>query len=271
MKIDFFCPHWGSEHLPFAAFLEKVKTAGYQGVEMSLPMEDTARNEVVNQLKGSGLRLIAQHWETVDADFETHKSNYKKRLLNLARGAPVFINSQTGKDYYTQAQNMELINMAEEVSATTGVAIVHETHRGKWSFAAHITQQYLQKFPQIRLAFDVSHWCNVAETYLHDQQEAVELAIKHTWHIHARVGHTEGPQVPDPRSPEWIDALNNHLQWWDTIIDLRRQQGVEKFTITPEFGAPPYTTLLPFTNTPIASQWEINVFMRQLLSPRYSS
>ena len=33
MKVDFLCPRWGSEHIPWPLFLEQVKNAGYNGIE----------------------------------------------------------------------------------------------------------------------------------------------------------------------------------------------------------------------------------------------
>ncbi len=97
-KVDFFCPHWGNEALLFTTFLEEVKKAGYDGVEMGLPLNKEERKTIVDAINDMGLKLIAQHWETVDVDFETHLFNYKKRLNNLAAAHPLFINTQTGKD-----------------------------------------------------------------------------------------------------------------------------------------------------------------------------
>jgi hypothetical protein len=85
-------------------------------------------------------------------------------------------------------------------------------------------------------------------------QEAVALAIQHTDHIHARVGYTEGPQVPDPRDPLWTEALQHHLKIWDEVIRIKKENDTPYFTITPEFGAPPYTVLLAGTLQAIASQ-----------------
>jgi hypothetical protein len=59
------------------------------------------------------------------------------RLRSLATAKPLFINSRTGKDYYSFEQNRELIKLAKTVSTETGVAVVHETHRGKLSFAIY--------------------------------------------------------------------------------------------------------------------------------------
>ena len=83
--------------------------------------------------------------------------------------------------------------------------------------------------------------------------------------IPARVGFPEGPQVPDPRVPEWKDALDKHVSWWTRVIDQRKKEGWEIFTITPEFGPYPYMTILPFSKMPIADQWEVNLFMMEYL------
>jgi len=271
MQIDFFCPIWGSENLDIKSFFIKVKDAGYDGVEMGLPMESERREEVLDLIKQSGLKLIAQHWETSSTDYEVHKNEYRQRLVNLASGRPLFINSQTGKDFFTYGQNAGLIQIADEVSNESGIKIIHETHRGKFSFAVHVTSQFLQNIPELRLGLDLSHWCNVAESYLDDQPEALNLALSRTDHIHARVGFPEGPQVPDPRVPEWKEALDMHVGWWSRVIDQRRESGWTQFTVTPEFGPYPYMTILPFTKQPITSQWEVNLFMMDYLKSALKS
>ncbi|TLX72293.1 TIM barrel protein [Labilibacter sediminis] len=265
MKIEFLCPLWGSEHLENEVFFQKVKDAGYDGVEMSLPLDKTEKNKITSLIKQHGLSLIAQHWETMTDNFQKHKAEFRKRLENLATANPLFVNTQTGKDYFTFKQNSELIAIADEVSQKHDVKIIHETHRGKFSFAAHIMASYLKELPDLRIGFDVSHWCNVAETFLHDQTDTVELAISRADHIHARVGFPEGPQVPDPRVPEWEEALQIHLSWWKKIISLKKREEKEVFTITPEFGPYPYMTILPFSQQPITSQWDVNVFMKDFL------
>ncbi len=37
MKIHYFCTHWGNQ-LPFSKFCKNAVTAGYNGVEMDLPL-----------------------------------------------------------------------------------------------------------------------------------------------------------------------------------------------------------------------------------------
>ncbi len=270
MNVHFYCPHWGSEDLPFHAFLRQVKDAGYTGVEMSLPLIPAQKKEILDQLAAHNLLLIGQHWETTDLDFNTHCLNYEKRLRNLAEAQPQCINSQTGKDHFSFTQNIALIQLAQTISAETGVPVIHETHRGKFSFAAHITRTFLEELPDLQLTLDISHWCNVAESFLSDQEENVRAAIQRTLHIHSRVGYPQGPQVNDPRAPEWQEALAVHLNWWDQIIAHRQSQAAASFSITTEFGPPPYLPVFPYTGQPVANQWEINVFMKNMLNERYN-
>ncbi len=269
MKVKFFCPYWGSSSLSYPSFFQMVKESGYDGVEMSLPFDKKEKSGILKLLREFGLDLVAQHWETSHPDPLLHKVIYRKHLINLAEASPLFINSQTGKDFFSFKDNAELIEISFQVAKETGVPIVHETHRGKFSFALHITRQYLEKIPDLEIGLDLSHWCNVAESLLQDQQDALDLALSHSRHIHARVGYAEGPQITDPRLPEWEEAMNFHLSCWDRVFENFRQMNREHLTITPEFGPYPYMHHLPFTQMPVANQWEINLYMKDMLKDRY--
>ena len=271
--LRFFCPRWGSSDLNWKDFCQKVKNAGYDGIEFGIhndaPVSDL--DEAWNHAEKMGLPIIPQHHSTRDPDIHRHADEFSGWFEKIRPYPALKINTQTGRDFFTFEQNKLLIDIGGDYAKSSGVPVFHETHRGKFSFAAHITYQYLQKIPELQLSLDISHWVNVAETYLDDQPEAVALAIERTGHIHSRVGYPEGPQVPDPRVPEWKEALDAHIQWWDRIVErLKKQSPNEIITITPEFGAYPYMVHLPHTNKPITDQWAVNVFMMDLLRERYS-
>ena len=236
---------------------------------MNLPENKQEKQDLLKMLNDADLQLIAQHSETLEKDFERHKHNFTKRLYNLADANPKLINSQTGKDYYTFNENQELLKLANSISDETGIKIIHETHRGKFSFALHITNHFLDRLPWLRLTLDMSHWCNVSESLLEDQQESLELPISRTEHIHARIGFMEGPQVNDPRAPEWQEAKEAHLRVWDKVVERLKKEGRKEVTITPEFGPYPYMPQTPFERTPLTSQWEANIYMKDLLKERY--
>ncbi|MBN8851511.1 MAG: right-handed parallel beta-helix repeat-containing protein [Sphingobacteriales bacterium] len=282
LQLQFFCPRWGSEQLSWDEFLGRVRDEGYDGVEFGVAGSTERREieDICNKAEQWGLLLLAQHYDTVDANFDRHYEKYHAWLDRMKDYPVVKINSQTGRDIFSFEQNEALIGVARQFANATGIEVVHETHRNKWSFAAHIAKVYLEKIPDLKITLDASHWVCVAETFLQDQPEAMDLAIERTGHIHARVGYICGPQVPDPRAPEWQEALGHHLDWWDAVVARwkgdaaaarRREQGDTKpLTITPEFGPYPYMVELPYSRQPIVSQWEVNAWMMRMLRQRWS-
>lgn len=270
MEIKYFCPIWGSGHLPLREFMRNVKASGYDGVEFGFPLNSTLREELLKVASEFSLQLIAQQYDAFGESFAEYKISFQDHLEFLSSFNPMFINSQTGKDYYTFGQNSELIELAKAVSAKTGIPVIHETHRGKFPFCVSTTAKFVDAFPDIRFTADFSHFCAVSESFLQDQLDDLQKIIKRSDHIHARVGHSQGPQVSDPRLPEWETALNHHLNWWDAIVENHRQANSNCLTITPEFGPAPYMFHLPDTNRPVASQWDINIYMMQLLKIRYN-
>ncbi len=272
MELKFFCPHWGYENTKLNEFFKQAKLQGYDGVEYAIASDLPVSmiDEIFNMAAKEDMLLIVQHYDNNETDYDKHYDAYNAWLWKMNGYKPFIINSQTGKDFFLFEDNTSLISAAMKFSRDTGIKVYHETHRNKFSFAAHITKEYLQKILDLQITLDASHWVCVAESFLENQQDAMQLAIERTEHIHARVGYEEGPQVPDPRAPEWQYALNRHLSWWDKVAERKRLEGADAMlTITPEFGPFPYMVSLPFTRQPITNQWEINAYMMQILRERY--
>lgn len=271
MNLKCFCPKWGSENISWKDFFPKAKNEGYDGVEFGVPrdLHQGTLDEIWNLSVKHGMLLIPQHYDTYEGSYSEHYDLYCKWLEKMKPYKSFKINSQTGKDFFTFEQNHSLILAAERFAEANGVEIYHETHRNKFSFAAHVTKEYLEKIPSLKITLDISHWVCVSESFLEDQPEAVIIALERTAHFHARIGYAEGPQVPDPRAAEWQSALEAHLGWWDKVAELMKSKN-EILTFTPEFGPFPYMVPLPTTNEPIADQWEVNQFMMHLLKERYS-
>jgi hypothetical protein len=178
-----------------------------------LPLDDAQRADWLARIADAGLALIAQQWETVmHPKFELHRAALDTYLNNACAAKPLFVNSHTGRDIYSPAQNRELIALARRISQAHGVPIFHEIHRSRFSAHPMLLLPYLQEMPELELTADLSHWCCVCETLLEDQPENLEATFPHVRHIHARVGHAQGPQVSDFRAPEWATALEQHLR-----------------------------------------------------------
>lgn len=270
MEIRFLAPQWGSNELSAEVFVARVKDAGFDGIEMSVPMDAAERAEWQARMQDAGLLLVAAQWETVfHPRFDDHKAALERLLRNACAAQPVLVNSHTGKDWYTREQNLELLSLADAISREYGVPIVHEIHRSRFSGHPMLLLPYLRELPQLALTADLSHWCCACESLLEDQPETLAATLPRVRHIHARVGHQQGPQVADFRAPEHADALAAHLHWWDQVVQLRRAAGAAMLAITPEFGPAPYTPALPYTRQPVSNAWELNVAMKDLLKARY--
>jgi hypothetical protein len=72
--------------------------------------------------------------------------------------------------------------------------------------------------------------------------------------------------VPNPVAPEWENEVKAHVAIWEKII---RSYSGDVFTVTTEFGPPPYMQTVPFTKQPLADQWEANVWIMKALKSRF--
>ena len=269
-ELKIMATGWGWEGT-LDAFCAKAKKEGYDGIEMWWPMEAAGQKELFDGLKTHGLEvgfLCAGN----QAEFEPHLALFKEMTEAAATNTvqrPLYINCHSGRDYFSFEQNKSLLDHTRALAKRTGVIICHETHRSRMLFAAPVARHYIESDPDLRVTFDVSHWCNVSESLLHDQAATLDLTLSRVDHIHARIGHPEGPQVNDPRAPEWKAAVDAHFAWWDVVVARKKREG-KRLTILTEFGPPDYMPTVPYTRQPLADQWAINAYMMRVLRSRYA-
>jgi len=270
LQLKILATNWGFDGT-LKEYITSVKQEGYDGIETWWPMDEKELNELAELLDKNNLRA-GFLCGAQDINYTEHLNFFKKMVDAAATNTlikPLYINCHSGRDYFSYEQNKTFIDHTIALSKKTGIKILHETHRSRIMYSAPAGRNYFDKIADLRITFDVSHWCNVSESLLANQPETIKIAIERTDHIHARIGHPEGPQVNDPRAPEWKDALDAHLAWWDKIVELKKASG-ELITILTEFGPADYMPTEPYTKKPLADQWGINVFMKDLLRKRYS-
>lgn len=268
--IKIFATNWGFSGNT-EEFCAKVKQEGYDGIEIWWPMERAGQDELFSILKKYSLEvgfLCGSLHAGYKENFEEFRSMIDAAVTNTTP-KPLFINCHSGRDYFSYEENKSFIDHTVKLSMDTGIKICHETHRSRILYAAPVGRYFMENNPGLRITLDASHWCNVSESLLQEQPETMKLAIQRTDHVHARIGHEEGPQVSDPRAPEWQNALNSHLAWWDAVVENKKKNN-ETITFLTEFGPPNYMPVLPYTNEPLSDQWAINVHMMHLLRKRYS-
>ena len=269
MKIKLLSPLWGHEHLELKVFLEKIKAAGYDGIDTWIPVESKDKRVLFDYLQQHQFHIVTHQRRAEGSTFKKFRASYVKNLHECAEPSPLLINSHTGRDYFSLEQNLELVDAAQEFSEKTGITVAHETHRGRLGYSPQMISEFFEKRSEFCIAADFSHWVCVTESMLENFGPTVNEAIKRSRHIHARVGFEQGPQVADPRAPEWKYALDHFLEWWDKIVAVNVKSGCKALPITTEFGPAPYMPVVPFTNKPLADQFEVNCFMKDLLAARY--
>lgn len=261
-----FATNWGFSG-SWNQFAGKIKDAGYDGAEVWYPAEPKAREELLHAFNQHNLKIgfLVGGWEP---DPVKHLEQFKNSLRGAAEEKPVYINCHSGRDFFSSHENAAFLEYSFEIAKSRGVPVYHETHRSRILYSAPVSRPIIEQFPGLRITLDASHWCNVHESLLADQKGTLAITLERTDHVHARIGHPEGPQVNDPRAPEWKDAVAAHFAWWDQIVERKKREG-RRMTFLTEFGPVDYLPALPYTRQPVADQWEINLHMLNTLRTRY--
>jgi hypothetical protein len=270
MQIKFICPFWGFEHLSAEDFFSLIREDGYDGAEINFPYDEDFQTTVKAEISKNELVIIGQQWlPPAKESFSQYFNRFEANFLRICQIKPLFINSHTGKDYFSFKENSKLIDRSFEITKETGIPIFHETHRGRFSFHTSSLIPYLKQFPNLVLTADFSHWCNVSESLLQDQEEIISEIIPFVGYIHARIGHEQAPQVNNPKAPEWQNHLACFLNWWDKIVSQHINKKADCLYICLEFGPPLYLPVEPYSCKPLSNQREINFWMKDLLKNRY--
>jgi len=266
-SITYLATRWGFQG-SLEEFCALASEAGYNGIEEWLPGSKAEQERLmrVADTYGFNVGLLVGSGSN---NFDDHFEQFRRNIDEAVKLEPLYINCHSGRDYFSFEQNRQLIDYTNRSHNASGVRISHETHRSRMLFAAHITRGFIEKLPGLRITLDISHWCNVHESLLQDQPENVSMALTRTDHVHARVGHREGPQVTDPRAPEWEEEVAAHFNWWDQVVQQKIIDG-DRLTVLTEFGPPAYLPTVPYTGMPLANQWQINTHMMHLWKERYS-
>jgi hypothetical protein len=284
MELSLFKTAWGAEGT-LTDWVQQCRDAGFAGLEAPAPLDAAERAAFFDTLAASGLAWIAEvstctptglYVPTPHGSVAQHLASLEagvvRSLEGGARGAPpLFVNTMAGSDSWSAAEAVEFHRGVVVLQEQHETVISVETHRGRSTYSPWLTRDILRAVPQLRITCDFSHWCVVAERLVLDEEaELLELAARAAHHIQPRVGYNQGPQVPDPRAPEFDAALAAHERWWDVVWGSMAARGVTRFTMTPEFGPDGYLQCAPFTRAPVANLWTVNTWIGHRQRERFN-
>ncbi|WP_334152766.1 sugar phosphate isomerase/epimerase family protein [Microbacterium sp.] len=256
---------------PVGDLVARAVEQGYDGVEVWWPRDPELQRRLggVVASTGAALSLLVG---SAHPDPATHIAEIERQLHDVSRSGctPLHVTLHAGRDHWSDADHDRLAERIVESRSTTGLDILVELHRSRMLYAAHAARRILERHPDLRVTFDVSHWLVVAESMLEDQSDAIELAIARSDHVHARIGHPQGPQVNDPEAAEWCEVVEQHLRWWDRIVHRLRSEG-RPVTFLAEFGPIDYAPSEPGSRRPLRDPESSNRWMQRVLRDRYRS
>ncbi|MEO6940557.1 MAG: TIM barrel protein [Candidatus Kapaibacterium sp.] len=254
MQLKIYRSLWGMTG-PLEEQFSRIAAAGYDGVEA--PPQD-----IIDPAQFKA--LLAQHkldfMALVYTEGKDHAAHFEQVIDNAMQYSPTKIVAHAGRDLMSYVKQVRFFVRALRIEERIGIPIAHETHRRRPFFSPMNTRAILQELPELRLNVDFSHWCCVTESMLEDHADTIQIAAEHAVHTHGRVGYENGPQVPDPRAPEWQDRLLQHEAWWDLVIAAHQARKENTFTFTPEYGPPTYMHTMPNINQPVADLWDVCVW-----------
>lgn len=254
---------------PADVLVARAIEQGYDGVEVWWPHDLEGQRRLGTAVAGAGAELSllvgSAHPEPT-----AHIAEIERQLQEVSQSGltPLHVTLHAGRDHWSDADQDRLAERVVESRAATGLDVLVELHRSRMLYAAHAARRILERHPGLRVTFDVSHWLVVAESMLADQPAAVELAIARADHVHARIGHPQGPQVNDPEAEEWRDVVEQHLRWWDLIVHRLRGEG-RPVTFLAEFGPVDYAPSTPGSRRPLRDPESSNRWMQRVLRDRY--
>lgn len=258
-------------------------TDGFDGIEGPIPQSAVDQHRYKKLLGDHGLVFIAE--STTGGDFNSpsdwwiprpdktitdHLSDLKWTVNHAAEMGALFVSTMCGYDAWSWSQNVDFFGQALELEEHSGITISFETHRGRSLFNPWITRDLLNEFPQMKITCDFSHWCVVCERLIDSEWSILELCAERAMHIQCRVGYPQHAQVPDPRAPEYEEALTAHERWWNLVWQKQVERGLEQITMMPEFLWDGYMQTLPYSEMPVADVWEITCWMAQRQRRRFT-
>ena len=216
---------WGITE-EWESLFPKISALGFQGIEHILP-EEAQLARFRGLLDQHRFKYIAQII-TTGATIDDHIRSFRQNVERAVAMKPQKINCHSGCDWFSEEQAKKYFGEALEFEAKTGIPVAHETHRGRILYNPWITEKLLRQLPELKLSCDFSHWVVVSERLLETERDIVAQSAERCIHVHARVGYEEGPQVPDPRAPEYERHVAAHERWWDMVWDAQQRRGMKE-------------------------------------------
>lgn len=279
MRLEVFKTLWGAvgSGAPYATFrdaIPAIAAEGFDGVAFALIArtfepdigELGELRELCDEHDLAIATLVMSEGSTVGDHLASLRADIEEAEVLRSR----HLMAHGGADWFDDGQATEFFSEALAMQRDLGLTIGYETHRTRILYNPWTTSRMLDRFEDLQLTIDFSHWVVVAERLVDDQLDIVRQAAERAVHLDARVGSSQAIQVADPSAPEEAETLAAYLRWWGIVWDAQERRGIDVSTVVPEFGPPPYQPVLPHTGKPITDLWQVCGWMAGRLRSEFA-
>ncbi|KAF1045077.1 MAG: hypothetical protein GAK35_01531 [Herbaspirillum frisingense] len=189
--------------------LEMIRDAGFDGAGVRFFDYQYART-VTQFLREHGMTWQAQCYpRTVD--------ELKPIIEHVQELGADHINLQADVRPYTVAQCIPYLEGWRRLADDAGIALHIETHRDRMTTDLFFTLHLLDRFPDLRLTADLSHYVvgrEFAWPIDAHNHALMRRILDNAWGFHGRVASREQIQVQldFPQHRKWVELF---MDWWD--------------------------------------------------------
>ena len=206
--------------------LDMIRAAGFDGAGVRFA-DRAFVQQVTAKLHNWGLSWQAQCYpRTVD--------DLRPILDHVAQFGADHVNLQADVRPHTVAECVPLIEGWRELARQAGVALHLETHRDRMTTDLYFTLRLLDRFPDLRLTGDLSHYVvgrEFAWPISEENHRLMHRIIDQCWGFHGRVASREQIQV-QISFPHQADWLNLFMSWWEYGFRSWRRRAPKDATLT---------------------------------------
>src|SRR5215216_5516389 len=142
LKLIFGKSKWEMWDDPLEAFLQRVAESGFAATEIYLGLLRESPVEIARLHIAYRVSLIGQIL-TQGPTYQDHIQSLESQFEFAAQCQVVFINSHTGRDIFRFAENVKIFERLTELSQSSGIPVLVETHRGRPTYSLIEIRNYL--------------------------------------------------------------------------------------------------------------------------------
>jgi hypothetical protein len=248
-------PEW-----PLQTQLAMIRDAGFDGAGVRF-IDPVFAEEVTGFLRQHDMIWQAQCYPT-DVD------DLKPVLELVARLGADHVNLQPNVRPQRIAECIPLLEGWRRLADQAGIAVHVETHRDRMTTDLFFTLQLLDRFPDLRLTADVSHYL-VGREFAWPVDEVnhamIHRILDNSWGIHGRIASREQVQISlgFPQHQSWVGLF---MDWWEYAIrSWRKRAGPDAvLTFLCELGPPPYAITGP-DGAELSDRWQDALKMKDMV------